>query len=353
MFECGEMWFEGRVASTEGDVSTFVAETITIVRGTEHRDTLPIVCHLVALVLHLMASDQQTQLVLFQEAFGHIWTKTNADTTFAGRTTGHRLWIGPEKFSHQSLIRRLAETINCSDLTQFDTILTEDTTMNNQDLGLNEMTERQALEHFGEEICSRSSILGFDFTKETIDAIHIDRFVIASREEHTVGEDTLQSEQRDDNLGAKTSAIDKITVEQHRVCFAGQASFLKNVQEIIVLTVCITTNCDSSIFWDSDIDQWPLRTKVCFCCSQNFVEILDVYLLLSSKSLHHLLHLDQGQRKLKNQTLVVTFDDHLIDVQSLRHRRLWFTSNGLLESNSTCFLLTLSVSQTCISITRS
>ena len=62
------------VFSIKEDVSTFVAHGIAIVGSWKYGDALAVVRHFIAVVLHLVWSDDVIQVVPFKEVLGDIGT---------------------------------------------------------------------------------------------------------------------------------------------------------------------------------------------------------------------------------------------------------------------------------------
>lgn len=73
----------------------------------------------------------------------------------------------------------------------------------------------------------------------------------------------LEPKQREDALDGKGTSINEITIEQIRILLRWQAINLKNVKEIIKLSMYITTHGKFLVIWNWDINESWLRTEVC------------------------------------------------------------------------------------------
>lgn len=64
--------------------------------------------HLVAIIFHFMTSHDVIQVICAAEIVGDVRAEVNTDPSFARRPTWLRLRVGPQEFTHEAAVRRLA-----------------------------------------------------------------------------------------------------------------------------------------------------------------------------------------------------------------------------------------------------
>ncbi len=100
----------------EGDEGTLIAHGIAVVGSGEYCDAFAVVAHLVPLVLHLVTSDDVVHFVSVEEVLGDVGSELATDPTLGRRASPHRLWIAPEKLTHDSILWRLTVSLRLSDI---------------------------------------------------------------------------------------------------------------------------------------------------------------------------------------------------------------------------------------------
>lgn len=82
-----------------------------------------------------------------------------------------------------------------------------------------------------------------------------DRIQHTSTHKKVIWKHQLKSKQSENTLNTERSSIDEIAVEQIWISLTRQAVLLKDVHQVIELTVNISTNGELSIIGNFDVDQ--------------------------------------------------------------------------------------------------
>mmetsp|Transcript_81159 Transcript_81159/g.173667 ORF Transcript_81159/g.173667 Transcript_81159/m.173667 type:complete len:264 (+) Transcript_81159:34-825(+) len=203
--------------TVQADERALVAHLVAVVGRREQGYELPTMLDAVALLAHLVASDDKIQAICLQEVLGYILTEGDANTALRRRTTSARIRIAPEHLYHKALVRRFAVAIYPPDVVDGDAILREKASVHYEDGVIDDVTQRQQVEGFAEEHVQARIVLGRHLSFKAVDPVHGLRLMVPSRQMQVLRVKQLPSEEGEDNLNGKRTAIHEVPVEEVRV----------------------------------------------------------------------------------------------------------------------------------------
>mmetsp|Transcript_8424 Transcript_8424/g.22899 ORF Transcript_8424/g.22899 Transcript_8424/m.22899 type:complete len:334 (-) Transcript_8424:348-1349(-) len=202
---------------------------------------------LVALLLHLVAADDQLQAVLLQEVLGHVGSEGNTDPALGGYSPLSWLGVAPQHLRHQPGIRGLLLSVHSPDRVQRNVVLREEASVDHEDLVLDDVAERQEAEGLAEELVEVLVVLLGDLSLEAVELVHASRLVVPSCKVHVVGVQQLPCKQNEDNLDGERASVNKVTVEEVGVGRGRHTVDLPDVHQVVVLPVHVATDGDLAI----------------------------------------------------------------------------------------------------------
>lgn len=173
----------GLHAHVESDKGSLVAYLVAVVRGAENCDQAIVGLILIAELLHLVRSNYHSQSIVVKEAMAHVGAEGKSDAALGRATARLRLRVCPQNIGHEALLRRLAETIDLLHVLKLDTVLGEQASVNDKNLLCSisdNMTKRESIENFLEELVNSVGVLCLDLSFEPVHLVHAAAFVIAT-----------------------------------------------------------------------------------------------------------------------------------------------------------------------------
>jgi len=116
--------------------------------------------------------------------------------------------------------------------------------MCDEHFGIYAVTQWEVLEQLVEKVINFKIIFGLSFSLKSIEFIQVFGLVIASTHEEVIWQAHLPREHRTNNLTGETATINEVTVEKIWVFLRRNTIDGENVEQIIVLSMDITANCD-------------------------------------------------------------------------------------------------------------
>lgn len=295
----GELYEIGLHIRFEADESALVAHLVTVVGGGEYSNELAIGRHLITFVLHFMRSDNNVEAVEIQKALGDVRAKGDADAALGRAPAVLVLRVAPEHFGHEARIR-LALAVDLVDVGNGDAVLGEEAAVDDKGLAavvgggaVEDVGEREALEGLGEEGEDGVGVLGAHLALKAVDAVHVERLVVAAGEVDGVGAPDLDGEQGENDLDAEGAAVDKIAVEEVGVVGGGQTVALKDgVGEVVVLAVDVAADGDGVARGDGELDDVGQGIKYLFGGEHDHDGVLGVELVLVAEAVDEVV--DEG-----------------------------------------------------------
>mmetsp|Transcript_7011 Transcript_7011/g.19921 ORF Transcript_7011/g.19921 Transcript_7011/m.19921 type:complete len:468 (-) Transcript_7011:31-1434(-) len=210
---------------------------------------------LVTLLFHLVAPDHEFQVVGLQEVVCHILSECDADPALRRRAALAALRVAPQHLRHEALVGGLAVAVHLPDGVEGDVVRREEAPVNHEDLLVDDVAERQEAERLAEErVQVLVELFGY-LALEAVELVHVSRLMIAPRKVHVLRVAQLPREQDQDHLGGERAAVDEVPVEQVRVVLRREAVDLPNVQQVVVLAVHVTADCELLVLRHVNVDQ--------------------------------------------------------------------------------------------------
>ena len=281
-----------RHVALEPNERAFVPHLVAVVWRAEHRDQLAVVVHLESLVLHLVRTDHQLQVVQFQKFLCHVGAKRDAHAAFARLPPGHRPRIAPQHLAELAAIGRLVEPVDLTQVVQGDAVPAEQTAVHHEDLRPEHDGEGQVLKHLLEEICEFHGVLRLDLTVEAVHLVHRRRLVVAANEVDAGRVHALVREQRHDHLGGVRPSVDEVSVEQIRVTRARVAVEVEDVAHVEELPVHVAAHGEVRPFRHRHVHQRGQRLQDRLGLHQNLKGVLERERLLVLEPRDHVLDED-------------------------------------------------------------
>jgi len=111
---------------------------------------------------------------------GYIWPKLDSDSSFARLSAIDIARIRPENFAHYSIFGWFSDSIDLLNILKLDTILGEESTMNNEDFFVDTMGNWHIAEERSKEIIDFNIILVSNLSFKAIEFIKAFCFMISS-----------------------------------------------------------------------------------------------------------------------------------------------------------------------------
>mmetsp|Transcript_61070 Transcript_61070/g.157487 ORF Transcript_61070/g.157487 Transcript_61070/m.157487 type:complete len:248 (+) Transcript_61070:261-1004(+) len=245
------MWHRGKGRelgrqglAVQADERALVPHLVTVVGCREHGDALASMIQLVALLLHLMASDHQLQAVGLQEVLRDILPKSHANAALGGHAAPARLRIAPQHLRHQPLVGRLALAVHLPNVVELHPIPREQAAMHDEDLAIDDVAQGQQAERLAEELVQLLIIFVRDLALEAVELVHVPRLVVAPCKVDVAGVEELPGKECQDDLDGKGPTIHEVAVEHVRVLRRRHSIHLPDVKQVVVLTMHVTANRD-------------------------------------------------------------------------------------------------------------
>lgn len=118
------------------------------------------------------------------------------------------------------------------------------TSMHGEDLLVNDGSNWQAIEAIGEGLPQLDVVSSLALVVEAVDSVDRGTFVVSSEDEEVLWVFDLVCQQKTDGFERLFASI-YVVAEKKVVCFRGEAAVLKEPEEIIVLSMNITTDLGS------------------------------------------------------------------------------------------------------------
>jgi hypothetical protein len=134
-----------------------------------------------------------TETVFFKELSSHIRSKLEPNSSLTRVSAILVTRVRPETLTHDSFITRFLLSVFSFNLLYGDTILSKETTMQNQDLLVDAMSDWQVTKQVGKQIISLHVILMLYFVFKAIQFVQVFGLVVASRHKHMLGIDSFPS----------------------------------------------------------------------------------------------------------------------------------------------------------------
>lgn len=185
-----------------------------------------------------------------------------------------RLRISPKHLAHQARGPRLGEAVDGANIIQSDIIPGEETSMDHENLAIQDMGQGKGIEALGEEGKDSLVELGLGLTLETIDTVHLPSLMITAGQEEVMGEAAFVSKEQEDDLDGEGTAVDKVTIKEESMGFRGLTGEVKEIEEIVELTMNITAHGDLPALWDGHIDERGLLCHILLDASKDLEGVL-------------------------------------------------------------------------------
>jgi hypothetical protein len=109
-------------------------------------------------------------------------------------------WVRPKALAHDTLIRGFSESIDFLNIFKLDTIFSEQSAMDDEDLLVDAMSYREHAEDFTEELIGLDIIFMLYLSLESVHLVEILALMVSSCHEKVLWIKSFPSEQSDDDL---------------------------------------------------------------------------------------------------------------------------------------------------------
>mmetsp|Transcript_88209 Transcript_88209/g.246809 ORF Transcript_88209/g.246809 Transcript_88209/m.246809 type:complete len:317 (-) Transcript_88209:327-1277(-) len=247
-----------------------------------------------AVVLQLVAPDDQLQTVRQEELARHVLAKGDAHAALGGAAAADGCRIAPEHLRHEALRRRLATAVHFAERRQRHAVLGKKPPVHHEDLAVEDVAEGQEIKGNAEKGVERGVVLRDHLRHEPVVLVQASRLVIATCKEHTPGVQQFPSEQAQHDLDRERTSVHKVAIEDVRVFLGRNPVQLKDVQEIVKLTVDVAADRDLAPFRHLDVDDGLFLLEQCRNVEDHLASGGEGYLVASALPLHQGLAVLRG-----------------------------------------------------------
>ena len=208
------------VTVTQHAHGSLIVNGVAVVRGREDRDAPPAVLHHIPLVLHLMASNANLQVVGFQKGPGDIGTKRLPHSPFRRGAAREGLGVAPQKVTHESpLLVRLLKPPYALYVLQRHPVRAEEPPVGYHNppllpLPADHCRKRQGLKHGRKEFHGPGAVLVSHLALKPIHLVLKLGLMVASGEMNVIGVEELPRTQKQHVFHPPRPPVAKVAIEQ-------------------------------------------------------------------------------------------------------------------------------------------
>ena len=236
-------WFEDLKAAHEslvhGHHRTGVVKLAAVIWRTKQCYKLATLEEFVAVLDDLMRSADQIDVVLLIELAHDVLSESETNATVIITVVfNSSLRVGPQQVTEETRVGHISRTHNILDLVQVLELGTQ-TTVHAEDLLVDQRSHGQAIKDVAKDTPESDGVASLALIVEAVDAIDLGTLVIASQQKEVLRVLDLVAEKQADRFDGLFSPVNVVTKEQI-VGLRGEASVLKDSQQIVVLAVHVT-----------------------------------------------------------------------------------------------------------------
>mmetsp|Transcript_13091 Transcript_13091/g.28852 ORF Transcript_13091/g.28852 Transcript_13091/m.28852 type:complete len:265 (-) Transcript_13091:1041-1835(-) len=211
----GVLWRQG--LSIQPNECSLVTHLIAVIGRREDRNQPTPVLDFIPLLLHLVAADDEFEVICLKEVGRHILPKRYANAPLGSHAAVARLRVAPEHLCHQALIRRLAVSIHLPDRVQRNVVLREEASMDNKDFRVDDVAQRKEAKRLAEQLVQLLVVLFGDLPLKTVEFVHVPCLVVTPGQVHMSRVQELPCEESNDDLHGKGAPVYEVPVKNVRV----------------------------------------------------------------------------------------------------------------------------------------
>mmetsp|Transcript_11461 Transcript_11461/g.20687 ORF Transcript_11461/g.20687 Transcript_11461/m.20687 type:complete len:342 (+) Transcript_11461:1304-2329(+) len=239
--------FKDLEGAHQGLIDTHHGPTVvklpTVVGRGEDGDQLPLREELVSIFNNLMSAANQIKVVLPQEPLNDIRSESEGNSTIVFSPTTNTLFrVGPKQIANQATVRHIGWPHDFSHLIHRLKFRGQ-TTMHGEDLFVNDCSYRHAVEGVSERLPNADVVPTLALVIEPIDTVNGCALVIPTKDEEVLRILDFEGQYKADGFQRLFATVNVVTQEQI-VGLWRETAILKQPEEIIVLTMNITTDFD-------------------------------------------------------------------------------------------------------------
>mmetsp|Transcript_27443 Transcript_27443/g.76717 ORF Transcript_27443/g.76717 Transcript_27443/m.76717 type:complete len:271 (-) Transcript_27443:709-1521(-) len=215
----------------------FVAHLVAVIGCREDSNTLSAMSNFVSLRFHLVAADDQLQIVLRQKTCRHVGPERHTNPPLGHLASRERRRVRPQHVRHVRRVTGLPDPVNLLKLLQLDTVLPREAPVHDEHFVFNNVPEREVVENLPEQVIRIAAVLGLHLPRKSIHTIHIRGLMVPAVQVDVLGVQRLERKQCEDHFARETAAVHVVPVEKHASPLSGESHRLEDVQHIIILAV--------------------------------------------------------------------------------------------------------------------
>jgi hypothetical protein len=225
---------------------TSIVKFTTVVGCAEQSDELALGEELVAIFHDLVRTADEVHVVLLEESGDDIGAKSERNTTVVLAPASNVLVrIGPKEITQETAVGDISRPHDATNLLHGIQVRAQ-TTVHGEDLLVDDSGDGKAVEAVGESLPELDVVTTLALIVEAVNTVDRSALVVATEDEEVLRVLDLVSQQEADGLERLLATVDVVTKEEV-VGLWWEATVLKEAQQIVVLSVDITTNLDGSL----------------------------------------------------------------------------------------------------------
>jgi hypothetical protein len=242
-------WFEDLEGAHECFIDAHhcssIIEFAAVVRCGKEGDELSAGKEFVSVFDDLMRAANEVQVVLVQKLRDNVLPERERDTPIVFAPSVNLLiGIGPKEITQETSIGDIGRAHNALHLIQTGKFWTE-TSVHAKDLFIDNCSTREAVEAVGKSLPELDTEASFTLVVKAVNPIDRGTLVVSTQDEEIFGVLDLVRQQQTDRLETLLATV-HVVAQKDVIGLGWEATVFKETQQIIVLTVDITTDLDRS-----------------------------------------------------------------------------------------------------------
>jgi hypothetical protein len=190
-----------------------------------------------------MSTANEVQVVLVQELCDNVFTKGKGDTSVVLTPSINLLVrVGPQEITEETSVRDISWANNTFYLIEACQFRTE-TTVHAKDLLVNDGSAWEAVEAVGKGFPQLNTESSLALIIKSVDTVDGSTLVVTAKHEKVLWVLDFVSKQQANCFQGLLATVNVIT-QKHIIGLRGEATVFKETQQVIVLSVDITTDLD-------------------------------------------------------------------------------------------------------------